>query len=186
MRAFIASPLSQEFHAELVLLQRRLDKPGNTIRWLKPNNIHLTLKFLRSINDKQLKKIVPLLTTILKSHKSFAINLSGVGFFPNIHYPRVIWIGVKKGKKECERLQNDIEDSLACQEIEKNKKPFSPHFTIGRIKYKDNKPAPVSLIKNGNNYRLEATALVKRIVLFQSILTPKGPIYKEAEKFQLH
>jgi 2'-5' RNA ligase len=186
MRAFIAISLTQEVHAELALLQKRLDKSCAGIRWVKPSNIHLTLKFFKRIDDKQLLKIVSTLTDILKSHKSFLISLSEIGIFPNLNHPRVIWVGIKKGKKECVCLQKDIENSIGDRKKEKENRAFSPHLTIGRIKFKNNRPALTDLIEKEKNFSLKADIPVNAIILFQSIFTPKGPIYKSLEKFQLH
>lgn len=186
MRAFIAIPLNREVYAELALLQRRLGRSGAGLRWVKPSNIHLTLKFLGSIDDKQLLRIISSLTNALKPHKSFFISLSGIGLFPDRNRPRIIWVGIKKGKEECVCLQKDIENSISNLGIEKENRAFSPHLTIGRVIFKGNKPALVNLIEKERGFSLKAEVPVNMMVLFQSILTSKGPIYKRVGEFQLH
>ncbi len=186
MRAFVAIPLNQEAYTGIALLQRRLGQSCAGIRLVKPSNIHLTLKFFKCIDDKQLLKIASILTDTLKSHKSFFISLSEIGIFPNLNCPRVIWVGIKKGKKECICLQKDIENSIGNLKTEKENRAFSPHLTIGRINLKNNRPALINLIEKEKNFSLKAKVPVNTIILFQSILTPKGPIYKSLEKFQLH
>jgi len=186
MRAFVAIPLNKEVYTELALLQRRLGQSCTGIRLVKPSNIHLTLKFFKDISNRQLPKIVSSLTDALKPHKSFFISLSEIGVFPNLNCPRIVWVGIKKGKNECICLQKDIEASIDNRKKEKENRAFSPHLTIGRINFKIDKPALVNLIEKEKNFSLKTKVRVDAITLFQSILTPKGPAYKSVEKFQLH
>ncbi len=185
MRAFIAIALNQEFYTDILSLQRRLDKYDLTIRWVNPTNIHLTLKFLGNINDQELKTILSSLADVVNSHQSFSLSLSGIGVFPDLYCPRVMWAGIEKGKKECISLQKDIEGSINSVKVKQENRTFSPHLTIGRFITKNHKPDIGRIIEKERNFHLKALAPVNAIMLFESILTPKGAIHKIVEKFPL-
>ena len=185
MRAFIAIALNQELHTDILLLQRRLDKYDLAIRWVNPTNMHLTLQFLGDINNQELKTILSSLADAVNSHQSFSLSLSGIGVFPDLCCPRVMWAGIEKGKKECISLQKDIEGSVNRIKVKKENRTFSPHLTIGRFITKNHKPDIGRIIEKERNFHLKALAPVNAIMLFESILTPKGAIHKIVEKFPL-
>ena len=112
MRTFIAIPLTEGVHQELAKLQDSLRKSGCDIRWADPANIHLTLKFLGEIDDKQTEDIKASLAQALTGHNSFWIHIAGIGAFPRIAYPKIIWVGIDKGSNECIALAKSIEESM--------------------------------------------------------------------------
>lgn len=180
MRAFIAIELPGEVKDLLARLQDQLKASGADVKWVSPLNIHLTLKFLGEINDKELDKISQILEETAKEKHPFYIRLSSVGAFPRIDFPRVIWVGIDKGDTEAKDITKILEQKLAKIGIPKETRPFSSHITIGRLRSSLNRE---KLAKNLNiladNFgKQNVEFLVNKITLFKSTLTPKGPIYE--------
>ena len=100
VRTFIAIGLPPEIIANIKELQEELKKSNAKVRWVKPENIHLTLKFLGHLPPEQLEKVKITARETLQPFKPFGISISGLGAFPKIKYPRVVWIGIDKGKEE--------------------------------------------------------------------------------------
>ena len=185
MRTFIAITLNEEVYSDILLLQRRLDKYDLAIRWVNPADIHLTLKFLGDINNKEIGTILSSLADVVRSHQSFSLNLLGIGVFPDLSCPRVIWMGIEKGKKECVSLQKDIEGSVNSAKVKQENRAFSPHLTIGKFITKNHNPEIGHAIERERNFDLKALVPVGAIIVFESILTPKEAIHKIVEKFPL-
>jgi RNA 2',3'-cyclic 3'-phosphodiesterase len=185
MRTFIAIPLPYSALKELSSLQNKLRKSGADIRWVKPYNMHITLKFLGNIDKKTTKLISDSIKNKIKTHNAFEISVEGAGAFPNINDPVVIWVGIDKGMSECTALQNNVETCTESTLIECDKKEFIPHITIGRVCSNKNKRNLIDAIKKEKDFSLKAKIRVKKITLFSSLLTQKGPVYSILEGFPL-
>jgi 2'-5' RNA ligase len=185
MRVFIAIPLNTETHDELSALQDKLRNASADVKWTQPDCIHLTLKFLGEVDEKKLEAVKSALLETAKKHSSFAIQLSHVGAFPRLSYPRVIWIGIDEGQKESKALQCDIEEALENLSFKKENREFTPHLTLGRLRSNNNKQRLIELLGKEKDFASNSKVPVKKIVLFQSTLTPKGPIYTVLSEFPL-
>jgi 2'-5' RNA ligase len=187
MRAFIAIELPKEIRDSLARLQDKLKSTGADVKWVEPSNIHLTLKFLGEIDDKQLDKINSVLEYAAKETSSFRASISSIGAFPRISSPRVIWAGVDTGDKETKEIAKILEEKIEKLGIPKEDRAFSSHITIGRrrsglnidkltqaLKDMENEPALINLGFN-----------VTKISLFKSTLTPKGPVYEVLKEANL-
>jgi len=180
MRAFIAIELPKAIRDSLTRLEERLKKSGAQVKWVEPQNIHLTLKFLGEVDQQKLEKITEAIKCTACDKKTFHLRVSSVGAFPKINFPRIIWVGIDKGDNETKEIAEELEEKLAELGIPKENRPFSSHITIGRTKSTLNKEeliqeltAAEDILKTEN---LEFN--VERITLFQSTLTPSGPVYK--------
>jgi len=184
MRTFIAIDLNEENKAALTKLQDELKQTKADVKWVEPENTHLTLKFLGEISEKQADQIKQVLDKISSDCKPFELSLSDIGAFPELDYPRVIWVGIEKGKKEVEEAAKKIEEELGKLGFANEERPFAAHLTIGRVRSRKNIQAlkevcqlaslPVNKSKPANRPTDE---LVNSITLYQSKLTPSGPIY---------
>jgi RNA 2',3'-cyclic 3'-phosphodiesterase len=184
MRTFIALELSQEVRAELSRLEAEIKKAEADVKWVVPENIHLTLKFLGDVDEDKIGRIKETLDGISSGIKSFEISLFKLGGFPNLNYPRVIWVGIDKGCSEVEKIAALVEAKLAELSFEKEDRPFSAHLTIGRVKSGKNKIALKEAISSLS--ARPASCLISHITLFQSTLTPHGPIYTALHKAALN
>ncbi len=168
MRTFIAIELNPAIKSELSYIQRELKPIGADVKWVKPGSMHLTLKFLGNIDQSTISDTKKLLDTIASAHKPFEITLFKIGGFPKLDNPRVLWVGIDKGCANIEKIADELGQD--------KERPFSAHLTLGRVKSLKNKNQLVEKIK-ALDFQPSASSLVDKIMLFQSTLTPQGPIY---------
>jgi 2'-5' RNA ligase len=177
IRSFIAIELNKDIQESLAKIQSQLRAARADVKWVKPENIHLTLKFLGNIDIDLITKINGIFEELGKKYQSFPADLNTLGAFPKIKNPRVIWFGMQKGKDEVIVIVKELEEQLAKIGIAKEEKEFHPHVTLGRLRSPYNRASLVeALEKNSKVPTLNFT--VDKIVLFKSTLTPKGPIYE--------
>lgn len=184
MRTFIAIALTQEIRDYLAGIQERLKKSQADVKWVRPVNIHLTLKFLGERDEKKIEKIKEVLEETAKDKTCFPLRLCNLGAFPKIDYPRVIWVGIDKGEQETKEIAYELEEKIARLGIPKEDKPFSSHITIARLKTPLNRERLVEELKK--NHPLEGKEFrVGKIILYKSTLTPSGPIYEVLKEANL-
>ncbi len=187
MRAFIAIELPSEIKKYLSGLQEKLKATGAEVKWVKPLNIHLTLKFLGEIDQDQFLQICETLDRITKESTGYTISLGSLGAFPKITSPRTIWTAIEKGVEQTQGLAARTEVELAKIGIPKETRPYSSHITIGRTKSPLNRNRLIqelnSLIESPKALPLEFT--VTKIILYKSTLTGGGPIYEALHEANL-
>lgn len=186
MRTFIAIELPSEIKDSLSRLQEELKASNADVKWVEPNNIHLTLKFLGEIDDKKIEKITKIIDDTAREKNKFQMHISSLGAFPKIDFPRVIWVGVDTGDKETKGIADELEEKIAKIGIPKEDRPFSSHITIGRTRSSLNREKLVQDLKNKaelGGEKLEFS--VTKITLFKSTLTPHGPIYEVLKETNL-
>jgi 2'-5' RNA ligase len=183
MRCFIAIELPGEVKSALAGLQEEFKKYGVDVRWVKPDNIHLTLKFLGDIDEKKVEEIVKRVEKICDKYESFSLETKGVGIFPSLHSPRVLWVGIK-GNSSLIRLQADMEDEMSSIGFKRENRGFTPHLTIGRFKSSVGKRELANRIEL---HRDDSFGLinVKAIVLMKSDLKPSGAEYTRIAEIPL-
>jgi len=182
-RLFLAIPI----HPEEKLLRQRSFLMSNLseerINWVKPENMHLTLKFLGKTSLKQIPKIVEVINNCTMKFDPFPMILERLGIFGSNYHARVVWLGIKENN-----LLRDLQSGI-LQELEKigfssDRQNFVPHFTLGRIKkiqHKDHFKRVMERTEKGFIQEVK----VSNFVLFESVLTPDGPIYKTIKNFEL-
>lgn len=176
MRAFIAVELDENIKENCRRLMNRLMTSDADVKWVKPSNMHLTLKFLGEIDEGQAEKIKELLHEIASEKSIFETGFSGLGFFPNKQRPRVIWLGINKGMEILKDLAEKIDDKTAVLGIEKEERAFSPHLTLGRFRSLKNIDELMKIFEKMREFDA-GTMQVEGIHLIQSVLQPTGPIY---------
>jgi 2'-5' RNA ligase len=179
LRAFIAIEIPQEIKKQIdgqtAELRRRV---GRSVRWVTPENVHLTLKFLGDISSNNIDFLAQALKTEVGQYLPFEVCAEGLGAFPNLRRPRVIWIGLNV-PPELGRLQYHLEAATARIGYASDGKTFSPHLTIGRIRdqlTQDESQTLRSALEGIHVGSLGKFA-VKSVHLFQSELQPAGPVY---------
>lgn len=180
LRAFIAIELSPEIRNKIkeisTSLQEKLkDEP---IRWVSPDNIHLTIKFLGEVSLAHLEELKKMLAEEGNRHSTFEIEVGKLGAYPNNQRPRVIWIGVSP-PSELINIQRRIEDQVKHLGAAGEDRPFSPHLTLGRAARQANLS---QILKTGQiveAYQIGVLGVmqVKSIHLFKSDLRPGGAVY---------
>lgn len=178
LRSFIAIELTKELHDELSALQQELKKSNIDAKWVSPENIHLTLKFLGNVDTDRIEKIKNILDEISKQTKPFYLHLAEIGAFPKLDYPRVLWVGIDEGGNETIEIANKLEDALERIGFQKENRPFSPHLTLARIRSPKNRDKLKALVEQ-NAFISKNKLYVDKLALFKSTLTPKGSIYSK-------
>ncbi|HZY44480.1 MAG TPA: RNA 2',3'-cyclic phosphodiesterase [Anaerolineae bacterium] len=183
IRTFIAIELPQAILDQLSEIQARLKSavPGHAMRWVKPDSIHLTLKFLGQTPDDQIGLITSSMKAGLAGHPAFTLEISGAGCYPTVQRPRVIWIGVHEDQnaKHLSAVQHAVESSIAPLGYPTERRDFSPHLTLGRVSHE---VQPADLKKIGAAIGANAVGLLGRfeviqVALIRSDLKPHGAVY---------
>lgn len=180
MRTFIAIELPKEIKNKLGVFQGQLKSSGADVKWVEPQNIHLTLKFLGEVEEKKIGEINKIIKAVADTSPPFHIKISSIGAFPKIDSPRVIWLGIEAGDKETGEIFKGLEDGLVKIKIPKENRPFSSHITLGRTRSSLNKEKLIQQLGEIETKigRENLEFLATKITLFKSTLTPKGPIYE--------
>jgi len=134
IRSFIAVDLSPEVQKELELLREQLMQQckGLSVRWVEVKNIHVTLKFLGDVPESDLEKLFKIMQDAASRQPAFELGAVGLGAFPNIHHPRVIWVGVQ-ASPGLAALQTWIDEDTDRLGYASEQRKFSPHLTLGRV-----------------------------------------------------
>lgn len=137
IRAFIAIELPEEVRRDLNAIQKEIqsrvgESSRKAVRWVPSANIHLTLKFLGEVSTTNLDRLTDVLQAEAARHPSFQIQFGGLGAFPNVRRPRVIWVG-SQAPLELNNLQKGIDQGTHILGYPSEDRPFSPHLTLGRI-----------------------------------------------------
>jgi 2'-5' RNA ligase len=187
MRTFIAIALPKNIKERFVRLQERLKKCGADVKWVAPDNIHLTLKFLGEINRDKLNAVIKTTEKIAQDKLRFRIVISTLGVFPNTDHPKVIWAGTEEADIETRAIANNLEEKLGKLGIPREERKFSSHITLGRTKSLINKDALISslniLSDEFRRERLDFTA--DKIIVFKSTLSSGGPVYEALKEIAL-
>jgi 2'-5' RNA ligase len=134
VRAFVAVDLASAVKIQIGQIMGQLKPLGSMIRWVRPEGMHLTLKFLGEIAEDRLTTVYRAVEQSVAGISPFSFVLAGLGGFPNLRRPRVIWLGVPRGGESLKRLQEQVENQLAQCGFPAEKRGYSPHLTIGRVK----------------------------------------------------
>lgn len=176
IRTFIAVELPKEIHDKLQQLQNDFRTPMPDVRWTKPGNIHLTLKFLGDVQISRIDRITSSLMDIGGRFSPFTMSLAGMGAFPNPRKPRIVWVGVEKGADTLVEIANSIEASMKQLGFPKEKRPFRPHLTVGRIRQLKNPESMTKALEQSEVGELGEFA-VEKVSFIKSQLDPAGSIY---------
>lgn len=176
IRVFIAIELTGRTLGELASLQSALRKAGADVRWVEPENIHLTLRFLGDLVPEKAEELKRVLAETAAGSKPFELTIKDVGAFPGLVSPRVIWAGVGLGAAESARLAETIETKLQALGIPKEDRVFHPHVTLGRVRGPKNCEKLRGMIE-ATKFEAGSKINVDHLTLFESQLTPRGPAY---------
>lgn len=153
------------------------------IRWVKAANLHLTLRFLGNIPEESVPALADSIRSNTDGFGPFDLALSGLGAFPNLRRPRVIWVGSGPGTDRLKELAAKVEQAAVDSGFGKGDKPFSSHLTIGRVKFPKGLEQLSTLIEK-TGYESPPFG-VKEVVIFKSDLSPAGPKYTRLETISL-
>jgi 2'-5' RNA ligase len=179
MSEMIRSFLAFDINNEQVLqrfkeAQIKLVQTGADLKPVEPQNIHITMRFLGDITSTMVDKVHDAMKQVVFS--AFDCNIQGMGVFPDLRYPRVVWAGIRKGADELRGVFGQLEPSLTHLGFRADDRGFNPHLTLARVRSGRNKAELASLIKELADYDF-GVVHADCLRLKKSVLTPKGPIY---------
>lgn len=183
LRLFIAVDLPEHIKTSLGSLQEDLKKYRLPVRWVKPENIHLTLKFLGAVDKLMLDQLCAAVDGAVSGYKSFPLGASGLGVFPGMRGARVLWAGISGDTNSLAMVWEAVESALTKEGLSRDKR-FSPHLTLGRFKSRVSGERLADVIVRHGGQEM-GSFTVKAVTLFESRLTQSGPIYFKRAVFAL-
>ena len=179
IRSFIAMELPQDLKVQLAKLQSRLKTDRPRVKWVSPDGIHLTLKFLGDVDAARIAQVTQAMTEAVKGIQSFELAVGQLGVFPNPQKVQVVWVGLEGDLTTLDSLYRQLEDSMAKIGFPPENRGFKPHLTLARV---GNEALPderkrfgglVTACKADINYSMKASSLS----LMKSVLAPRGASY---------
>ena len=181
VRSFLAFDLENEaVRKRLAAVQSPLVQTGADLKLVEPQNIHMTIRFLGDITLAMVEKVFEEMQKV--QFTPFDVRISGLGVFPDLRYPRVVWAGITEGADQLKNIFSQLEPRLRGLGFAPDSKGFSPHLTIARVKSGKNKAQLVDFVTENASYDF-GTVKAECLRLKKSDLTPKGPIYSTLKEF---
>jgi 2'-5' RNA ligase len=184
IRSFLAIELPKLILRKIEEVQRDLRSTHADVRWVNPEKIHLTLKFFGNIEESRIDPIFKSIEEPIRNTPPFSLEVKGVGAFPQLRNPRVIWMGLVDRKAILNPFQKQIETQLEKIGFQPEDRSFHPHLTLGRMKSNRGKEELVGRIEKHREEEF-GDFLVGRVILFKSDLKPLGPIYTLLKELKL-
>ena len=177
LRTFIAVMLQDAVRRRVAALREEFAVAGPEVKWVEPENMHLTLVFLGEVDALELVGICRAVRQVASAMPPFELGAAGVGCFPNARRPRTVWVGVEEGRAELVALHHALEDALLkLGAYRREERDFTPHITLGRLKEDDATPEFRALLKREADWHGGRQA-VREIHVMGSELTADGPRY---------
>lgn len=178
-RFFTALPIEDDIKPNLEYVYTELLQYKYKVKAVEPRNYHITVKFLGDCTDKIADKIEREFNSIPIRKEKIPFRLTGLGVFPDLKKPSVIWAGIKADERIFSTFQSDVEKYFAALGFKDDAKNFVPHLTLARIRNDEKLDSGlIKFIQENKNIEYGVSSL-NRFVLFSSKLTPTGPIYNE-------
>ena len=170
VRVFLGVPLTTELQEAIRSLQSGLMSRISGIRWSRPENLHLTLHFFGETAQENLEKIRVSMLSVKHCHRPFQVDVIGLGAFPSLRRPRVIWLGLNP-QNRLRQLHRDCHRALHEAGFVIDSRPYSPHLTIGRAKHRVNE---LTALGNELDNQLIGHLPIDSLILYESRLSPAG------------
>jgi 2'-5' RNA ligase len=175
VRSFLAFDIdSEEVTRKLARMQKFSAETGADLKLVEPENIHVTLRFLGDINLNMVERVFAVMKRV--EFSPFDIHLVGLGVFPSLNFPRVLWAGIAQGADELKNVASQLETGLRDLGFAPDSKGFSPHLTIARVRSGRNKVQLADFVKKNDNYDF-GSINANCLRLKKSVLSPRGPTY---------
>jgi 2'-5' RNA ligase len=181
VRLFAGIPVPAPARSEITPVLADLQSRGWPVRWVRPEGIHLTLKFFGSVSDAAADGLVPALDAAASGAGPIPLSCAGVGSFPSGRHARVIWMGVE-APGTLELLQDAVERACVPLGFPVEGRPFRPHITLGRVKEGGELPPDAFADLESN---IVASFLAEHLVLFESHPGKGGSVYTVRHAFTL-
>ena len=175
IRAFVGVRIDPKMTQKISEVQSQLTRSLTGIRWVVQENLHFTLKFLGAVEEEKITSIIKAVGRVVRPAQPFSLTAGGIGVFPDIRKPRVLWVGLEA--QGLQTLSQEVEAALEPLGFAPEKRGFKPHLTIGRWR---NFTAKAQRLREEIDHWKDqdfGQSTVEEVVIFQSILKPNGAVY---------
>lgn len=188
IRSFIAIELSAELKRALTRLQEKLRAGSRArVKWVDPNSIHLTLKFLGNISAEITGEVTRAMEAAARGIRPFHLETKGLGVFPSLKRVQVVWVGLTGDTDRLSQLQQRIDSSLVTLGFARESRPFTPHLTLARLRDQATPDERQNLgqLVASTGFETECSLEVDSVHLMRSQLTREGAIYSRISSITL-
>jgi 2'-5' RNA ligase len=189
IRTFIAIELNEATHRALGELQAQLrhERAAHFVRWVAPENIHITLKFLGAVDAATVPALQRAIADTCAGTPPFTLTIEGIGVFPNLRRPNVVWVGAGGQVEIAVQLAQKIEGACAALGFARDDRPFAPHLTLGRVRRDVSPSDRESIGEMVANAKVGALGelRVERVSVMKSELSPGGSVYTRLAAVEL-
>jgi 2'-5' RNA ligase len=184
IRTFIAIEIPEEIKARMVDIQADLRKSGAQVGWVRPEGVHLTLKFLGDMEAGRIDELGKAIESAVSDIKPFALEAKGIGVFPTARAPRVVWLGLVGDLDTLAALYERVEAAAEGLGFRREDRPFKPHLTLGRVKSPGGRDALMRLVSGHEKAEL-GSFTADAVSVMKSELKPAGAVYTEIRRIPL-
>jgi len=184
VRTFVAIMLDGSLHRTLTEVVERFASSKASVKWVAPENTHVTLKFLGNVDEERLTEVYEACERAADGIGPIDLEMKAVGCFPGMKRPRVVWLGIEKGEEHVRELQQRVESELERMGFAREERTFTAHLTIGRVKGRKGISNLCRLLEEERNVFI-GLMRAEKISIMKSKTLPTGPIYTELKAIPL-
>ena len=187
-RVFVGLGLSDEARRGVEKVVKKLKRAHWKVKWEKPEKWHVTLAFLGSIDQKQLEKVKMIVRETVRMNEGFELGLKGLGAFPDLFLPKLLWLGLNGDLKSMYALQKGLKVRLEKEGFDLGKGKFQPHVTLGRVSRNAGRKERIEVGKYiSKNLRIDTpqTWLIDKVMVYESVLHHSGSEYRSLGVYNL-
>ncbi len=185
IRSFLAFELPVDIKKTVIRVTGEIRHSGLDARWVKAENIHLTIVFLGHVKTEELDSIGEKVRNVCPEYGPFDIALKGVGCFPNMRRPRVLWLGLDGDIERMSHFRDDLQRALKAFGIKEEKRPFKPHLTLGRFRSTRKMGSRLEELLSKYAALESPVESLNELYLFKSDLKPGGAVYTKLRSWPL-
>lgn len=177
VRTFVAVEVADKVRQAALAVIDELGQAGGDVKWVRRENLHLTLQFLGQVPHPQIADVCQAVSAAVTDVEPFELVIRGAGAFPNHRRPRTVWLGVAEGHDELVSVQKRIQKALKKLGFRPEDRAFSPHLTIGRVREGGPELAGLGQRIAERTAVMCGPSTIREVVVFSSELAPGGPTY---------
>ncbi|MGD8229934.1 MAG: RNA 2',3'-cyclic phosphodiesterase [Desulfobacteraceae bacterium] len=185
IRSFLAFELPLEIKKTVARISGELRQSSLNARWVKVDNIHLTVVFMGNIETEDIPAIARGVEEVCQTFGPFDLCLKGIGCFPNRRNPRVLWLGLDGDLEPMSEFRDALQAHLTGFGIKEEKRKFKPHLTLGRFRKPKRIDSKEDQLLSKYEDLSSSVCALKELILFKSDLKPTGAVYTKVEAWPL-
>jgi 2'-5' RNA ligase len=184
LRTFVAVDPGKAIRQQMIALQEALARTGAEVKWVEPDNLHLTLLFLGEVDDREVPRVCRIVQEGCARQPPFPLSIEGVGCFPNPRRPRIVWVGVGEGTQPLVFLHDALEIPLQELGYRREERRYTPHLTLGRVKGERDTQGLAQTLARRVDWKGGET-VAREVLVMSSELRPAGPSYTVLSRCRL-